>query len=231
MMNYKGSISVHLIIFVALSFVSFCASAQRGSAPVAGPLNEIQLQLIRIEDGVDKLEETVEEIASADRSLCDRPVSWNRKLPDAERFVPALNGGAHCDLETGLIWMETPIPSPVSWKLAFGICRVFEVDGRKGWNLPTVEQLSTLIDRQNAFPALPLGHPFKGSLDDVFWTSSLRKTTFVGQTRRPYLVDIGAGIPIWRDGIALKSRAWCVRGAGGSPPIVEYSFFCENSDC
>lgn len=191
----------------------------------------IQEQLVQIESGVDKLGESVDEIASANRAICDRPVSWNRKLPDNERFALALNGGAYCDLETGLIWMEEPSPSHASWKQAFSLCHLIEVDGRKGWNLPTVEQLSTLIDSKNvgSGPALPPGHPFKGVLDDVFWTSSLRETSLVGRTRQVWLVDLGIGIPITRTSIKLsEARVWCVRGTGGSPPISEAGFFGEN---
>jgi uncharacterized protein DUF1566 len=199
------------------------------SNDVKPQITEVQEQLIRIEDGVDRLGEIVDAISSVDRSRCDRPVSWNRKLPDDERFALALTGGAYCDLETGLIWQETPYLRPVSWKQAIGGCRVLMVDGRQGWHLPTVEQLATLIDSQNvgSGPALPLGHPFKGSLDDVFWTTSLREASSVGKTRRVWLVDLGAGIPIWRSSISTESRAWCVRGAGESPPISEVSFFEE----
>jgi hypothetical protein len=227
MSTHKVSFSVHSIVFAALSCFCCYANAQDG---LKAQIAEIQEQLVRIEGGVDKLGESVEEIANANREICDRPVSWNRKLSDGDRFALALNGGAYCDLETGLIWMETPILGHVSWRQAFAYCRTLEVDGRKGWSVPTVEQMSTLIDSQNVGPgpALPLGHPFKGALEDVFWTSSLRETTQVGITRQVWLVDLGIGVPIRRTSISLDSRVWCVRGAGGSPPISEVTFLQEN---
>jgi hypothetical protein len=209
---------------------SACTSADRG---IKDQIVGIQEQLVQIEGGVEKLGESVDEIATARSAICDRPVSWNRKLPDNERFVPALNGHAYCDLETGLIWMETPPASYVTWKRALALCRITEVDGRMGWNMPTVEQLSTLIDLRNLFsgPVLPRGHPFKGKLDDVFWTSSFREQGLVGRTRQVYLIGLDAGTLTWRSSEyfdEVEARVWCVRGAGGSPPISEVSFFGED---
>ena len=116
MSTHKVSFSVHSIVFTVLSCCCCYANAQDGiKAQVAG----IREQLVRIEGGVDKLGESVNEIATANRQICDRPVSWNRKLPDGDRFALALNGHAYCDLETGLIWAEEPTLAHVSWKQAF----------------------------------------------------------------------------------------------------------------
>ena len=35
-----------------------------------------------------------------------------------------------------------------------------ELGGRKGYRLPTIEELSSLIDPNQEYPALPVDHPF-----------------------------------------------------------------------
>jgi hypothetical protein len=100
MTTFKSLVTVRATILVALGLMSCSVRAQDG---VPFQLREAQQQLVRIEVGVNILEQTVNEVVLLDRSRCDRPVSWNRKLPAGERFVPALNGHAFCDLETGLV--------------------------------------------------------------------------------------------------------------------------------
>jgi uncharacterized protein DUF1566 len=231
-MTYKSSISVHSIIFVALSFIGCSASAQ---VDVPLPLNEIREQLIRIEDRVGRLGETIDEVASLDPSRCDQPVSWNRKLPDDERFAPALNGGAYCDLETGLVWPETPLERLFSWSGAKDGCRTMEFDGRQGWHLPTIGELLSLIDERNSSPALPLGHPFKGVLSDLYWTSSPDEDSIYGNFREVYLVYLDTGLALTKSAIEpffpeKGARAWCVRGGVSPLPISDVNLVGDEVD-
>jgi hypothetical protein len=52
------------------------------------------------------------------------------------------------------------------------------VGGRKGWRLPTIEELASLIDPTQTNPALPIGHPFINVQSDRYWSAS----TVVGDT-------------------------------------------------
>jgi len=46
--------------------------------------------------------------------------------------------------------------------------------GRKGWRLPTIEEILSLVDPAQMNPTLPPGHPFVNvRLDNFYWTSSL----------------------------------------------------------
>jgi hypothetical protein len=223
MITFKGSMTFHTMMVVVLCFISCSASAQSG---VPFQLREVQEQLIRVEAGVNVLEKTVNEIVLVERARCDRPVSWNRKLPGNERFALALNGHAFCDLETGLVWTETPISDTITWTVAGDDCRLLEIDGRRGWHLPTVEELLSLIDQRNAFPALPLGHPFKGLVSDVHWTSSPGEDSVYGQLRKVWVVDMGTGTSFAREVFdppfpSGYAWAWCVRGGVSPSPISD----------
>jgi len=199
--------------------------------------DSVPMQVQQLEQRFGSLEEAVEGIASASRAACDVPPSWNRKLPAAERFTPALNGGAYCDLETGVIWEETPSTHAYTYRRALDACTVLQIDGRLGWRLPTIEEMGSLVDTANIDRigvALPLGHPFKGPLGSVFWTATLEETRLVGQKRTPYYMDMGSGVVITRRSeagdVGGQERVWCVRG-GEKTQIVDYAWYCELNDC
>jgi hypothetical protein len=232
MITCDGLIAFRPVLFVMLGLLSFPASAQDG---VPFQLREVQERLGGIEAGVKGVETTVNEIALVDRSRCDRPVSWNRKLPGNERFVQALNGHAYCDLETGLVWMETPLDKAMYWQEANERCRLLEIDGRRGWHLPTIEQLQTLIDLRNSYPALPDDHPFKGVRPEPYFTSSPDEDSIYGQYREVWLVDLARGWPFTRDALdppftIVQAKAWCVRGGASPLPISDVNLEGDEVD-
>ncbi len=108
--------------------------------------------------------------------------SWHQILPANERFKLVMNDEAVLDMETGLVWQKVATNVRYSWELAQNICYNLEIGGRKGWRLPTITELSTLVEPSNEDPALPENHPFTISgyilvgpgrgLADHFWTST-----------------------------------------------------------
>ena len=134
--------------------------------------------------------------------------TWHQILPASERFVLVLNNNeAVLDKETGLVWERQPEGSTYVWKYAVLHCVHLTVGGRKGWHLPTVEQLSSLIDPTETGPSLPVGHPFIIT-NGAYWT-----ITTVITTNNQYAWDlqIGNGLT-YSDDKASSFNAWCVRG-------------------
>ena len=66
------------------------------------------------------------------------------------------------DKDTGLIWARVPGPSDDIWTAVLACRNEVQLGDRKGWRLPTVEELSSLLDMNEDSPALPTGHPFVG---------------------------------------------------------------------
>lgn len=102
--------------------------------------------------------------------------SWDKQLAASRRFVvlDAFQSAAVLDKETGLVWQRSldrnndgiiSVADRVSWYQAFEVCRNLERGNRKGWRVPTIEELSSLIDPSTVAPALPTGHPFDFSSD------------------------------------------------------------------
>jgi hypothetical protein len=167
--------------------------------------------------------------------------SWDQQIPSAQRFTVLSNWGnaAVLDSETGLVWEKEPSSSVFSWYDAIGVrpsssilffdgdgaCRSRNIGNRLGWRLPSVEELSSLIDpTQN--PALPIGNPFQGIIRPNtfpnFWTA----TTSEIYDRYAYNVTTSKD-PVFPFVFPLvkseKLRAWCVRGGSNDlnapPPL------------
>src|SRR4030042_2732805 len=93
-------------------------------------------------------------------------VDW----PDNPRFAVCDNGTTQTsddmvlDKETGLVWDRDLSGrwgnTRVELKVAHSLCNELANAGRLGWRLPTLWELSSLVDRSHWNPALPGGHPF-----------------------------------------------------------------------
>ncbi len=108
---------------------------------------------------------------------------WDQVLPADERFELVMGDAAVLDRETGLVWQKLATNSKYGWHEAQSQCYALEIGGRQGWRLPTISELSTLVEPSNTHPALPDNHPFSidgifnyyvvgVGLSDDFWTST-----------------------------------------------------------
>jgi hypothetical protein len=150
------------------------------------------------------------------------PPSWNRTLPSAARFMVLTNfaSAAVLDRETGLVWEKTPTIISTTWSGARGTCaNLVVVGGRKGWRLPSLPELASLVDPNvTPGPTLPPGHPFTTGPTGVqsanYWsatTLALDPPAIVAPTAA-WIVNFGTGNVF----AGIKSGGvlvWCVRGA------------------
>src|ERR1700738_5375578 len=70
---------------------------------------------------------------------------WGEPIEDPSRFVvlASYNNQAVYDQETGLVWEQAPTNTARSWYLAQADCNTRAVGNRKGWRLPTVQELAS----------------------------------------------------------------------------------------
>lgn len=104
--------------------------------------------------------------------------SWDKKIPGASRFKLVLDGEAVLDKETGLVWAKNARLSggTKSWMDAIWYCHDLTLGSRKGWRLPTVAELSSLVDPTRTFPSLPDDHPFVNTRSSQYWSSTSAET-------------------------------------------------------
>lgn len=123
------------------------------------------------------------------RTLEELRPAWNRIIPGAKRFLGALGGVAILDRETGLVWARSPTPAQTTWYGAMDYCANLTLGDRKGWRLPVIEELASLVDPANREPALPTGHPFINIQNSYYWSS----TTYVVNDKNALIIFMGNG--------------------------------------
>lgn len=167
------------------------------------------------------------------RSLDELPPTWSARLSStngstnpllfgcgSSRFDCVFAAGspvplpqAVLDKETGLVWERSPAASPSQWETAVFSCYLIDLGRRKGWRLPTVEELSSLIDTVQTSPALPDDHPFINlhiGPGDAYWT----QTTSPSDPTLALQISFESGFL----GISHKTSSFyslCVRGGHG----------------
>ena len=139
---------------------------------------------------------------------------WDKKLPSASRFtiLSAFGDAAVRDDETGLVWEKTLETNEVSWTDARATCANKDVGGRKGWRLPSIIELASLVDPSiRTGPTLPLGHPFTSVQMDAYWSA----TTIAGNPNSAWIVffDTGKVLHAFK---TITFHVWCVRGGMNS---------------
>jgi hypothetical protein len=106
------------------------------------------------------------------KTLNQIPPTWSLKLPGADRFEAVMDGEAVLDKETGLTWTrDANLDGEKTWFGAVYFCRNLAIGNRMGWRLPTVEELSTLLDTSQT-DKLPSEHPFVNVQLDVYWSAT-----------------------------------------------------------
>ena len=147
------------------------------------------------------------------------PQNWDQKIPAATRFVVLTDfaNAAVRDNETGLVWEQSPLTTLHPWDNSAGFlvsartqCTSRTTGGRKGWRLPSVHELASLVDPANSSPSLPTGHPFTNVQSADYGSA----TTDAGNPTGAWTVFFGGNGIVGgsNKANAVFVRVWCVRG-------------------
>jgi len=171
--------------------------------------------------------------ASTGRPIDELQGAWSRRLNSAngsagpfppvgcnsDRFKCVMSTGAPfaipaavLDMETGLVWQRNPDDATMTWYLAKLICHEAETGARRGWRLPTIDELNALADADAVSPALPSGHPFVSPFG-LYWTST--EDNF--DDGSAWAVSVAGSATNISEGKSDPALAWCVRGPGNGP--------------
>jgi hypothetical protein len=133
--------------------------------------------------------------------------AWSSILPASRRFTVVMNNLAVLDNETGLVWERQLTTVTHTYASAVGYCASNNTAGRRGWRVPSVAEITSLIEGATN-PTLPAGHPFTMPLTvPYFWT----QTPVPMSQTHAYVVEFETGTA-FAGGVQLVFRVWCVRG-------------------
>jgi hypothetical protein len=95
------------------------------------------------------------------------------------------------DRKTGLIWVRNAhlVGKRLTWEDAVNYCKDLAMGNFKGWRLPTLKELKSLLDPFESNPSLSKGHPFI-IVKYGYWTG----TTYEEFSDDAYHVDFGPGV-------------------------------------
>ena len=141
-----------------------------------------------------------------------QPAAQDQSGAAPARFVLMLGGEAVMDTKTGLVWEQTPDTFHGTWTEAAAHCLAKAVGGRRGWRIPTVQELSSLVDAEQKDPALPSGHPFSDVRSAIYWSGTPSATDDIVA----WHVSFFSG-EVVTDQKSQTRRAWCVLGEPEKP--------------
>lgn len=153
------------------------------------------------------------------KTLDQIPPTWSQILDasdgkkgdicNSSRFECVMGGDAVLDKETGLTWAtDANMWGKVKWQAAIDYCSILSLGDRKGWRLPTREELASLLDMSSSgSPLLPSGHPFEFVQPSQYWSITVDETEF----DEAWIVHMGNGNVLPAHKSQLKS-VWPVRG-------------------
>jgi len=136
----------------------------------------------------------------------------NKRFAICTHGAPSKPDDAIFDKETGLVWERSPQSTMQTWDSGIVTSYSKAVGGRKGWRLPTIEELLSLVDPSNNNPTLPSEHPFLNiQTDGFYWSCTLGMST---------LPTYAWGYNFWNgdtSNVLKTSQAyvWLVRAAYG----------------
>jgi hypothetical protein len=144
-------------------------------------------------------------------SQLDTHHSRSATLPANLRWAPVLDNTAVLDRETGLVWSLTVSSLGETWYSARSTCQINNTGGRKGWRLPSLHELTSLIDTTVQGPGskLPVGSPFNRRPID-YWSGTIS----LDDPTRAWTVNFGTGVSkdtMQRGDLGIAGT-WCVHG-------------------
>lgn len=212
-----------LVLSVALVLGNRDEVPLAASPPGPDPMTTILTELTQLQAAVSALQTQVN-ILYTFVHLRGVTQSWDKPLPandpggacpnNSSRFTCVMGGAAVQDNNTGLVWEQSPGTTVQTWRSARQSCADKSIRGQKGWRLPSIHELASLVDPNQTKPALPVGHPFTNVQSPDFNFPPASYWSATSDADFPTF----AWVMHLKDGFGeinnktLTNYVWCVRG-------------------
>jgi hypothetical protein len=143
-------------------------------------------------------------------TFADQPALQSAAQENGARFTllgDEYNREAVRDNKTGLIWERSPALEMSNWEMAHQRCASNLAGGGKDWRVPTVQELSTLVERSSMDVKLPADHPFANVEPAIYWSATERRDDAAYAS----FVNFSSGRSATLEKF-MPTFVWCVRG-------------------
>ena len=148
-------------------------------------------------------------VAMSVSTFADQPALESRARGTDARFtvLGEYNREAVRDNKTGLVWERSPARDMSDWEMARRRCSSKQAGGGTGWRVPTVQELSTLVEPSSIDVKLPADHPFANVEPAIYWSATERRDNVAYAS----FVNFSSGGSATLEKY-MPSFVWCVRG-------------------
>ena len=152
---------------------------------------------------------------------------WDNQINNPQRFrvLADFGGTAVLDRETGLVWERAPENAfQMDWGQAQSQCNLKNVGGRRGWRLPAIQELASLVDPSvpSPGPTLPPGHPFHNVMvtagpggASAYWSATLWEAAPPPPIGGAWHLSFETGVVANTTPKSQPHWVWCVRTGAG----------------
>jgi hypothetical protein len=142
--------------------------------------------------------------------------NWDKNLPSASRFtvLPAFNNQAVRDNNTGLVWEQAPSTQMITQGFDRQFCLMRNVGNSRGWHVPSIAELVSLIDPSLPPPFVPT-NIFTGIQAGTYLSSTNVQNS--AQPGSPWVLSLDNGLA-FNFPINGNAFVWCVRGPTDANP-------------
>ena len=163
---------------------------------------------------LNKLDQILEKLSTSGGGG-NHTLRWDTNNASATRFTTAFTG-AVLDNNTGLVWEQAPDGTPRTWVGATSYCVNKNVGETRGWRLPSVVELASVLDGSPGAVApfvpasaftLSTSVATPGVQSALYWSAS----TDAGNPTFAWFVYFLSGFVVG-SGKTNHGLVWCVRG-------------------
>lgn len=137
-------------------------------------------------------------------------------LPNPASLSVSVSGNLVTDEVTGLVWQRNFDSQLFTWDDAKQYCACLELDGKRGWQLPSRIELASLVDWTKTSPSID-ANAFPNTPNENFWTAS-PVTTSPGLA---YLAFFLNGHTTYSD-VTYEYRVRCLQPSAAAAPDERY---------
>ena len=184
---------------------------------ILGKLNEISEMLMKLSNGASS--------SSSGGVAVNYTMRWDTNNPSTSRFtvLADFNSAAVRDNNTGLVWEQNPSTTAATdWINARFKCVDKNVGGTRGWRLPSVVELASLLDQPSqqvppVVPAVFTGVQSASSSNPNYWSATTHAPTATNNSSGIALTLSFNDGSVGQSGKGSTSNVWCVRGPMQAP--------------